>query len=260
MTSFDRAALGRLFQDYSKVTVKKKIVVQEFTYALVEVDDAFGGGEFIVRKDTDGRLVNLGGDTVIETLDGIDISQPLAEELLGRDVEPSLDLSGLAPEMPVEGKMLTHTELNQRVHERAVAGVGSDRMNSRRHSPPACRGGRLACAWAVNRIVSDALGRPVGGGLATAMMAVVLKRMDAALPEHQYEPGCIIISPTTGSVTGHVGIIGRGDLIYSNSSNEGMWRQNFDMARWKAYYRTRRGLDMLRFELAPGRFSQPAVG
>ncbi len=260
MTSLNLAALKRLFPDYSKITIRNEIAAQGMTFALVEVDEEAGGGEFFVRRDAEGNLVNLGGDTVIETLDDIDIPQDLAEQLLGREVALSLDISDLPPEVPVEGRLLSHSELNQRIHDQAVAGVGSNRMNSRIHSPPACNRGRLACAWAVNRIVSDALGRPVGGGLGTATMVVVLKRMDVSLPEHQFEPGCIIISPTTGGVTGHVGIIGRGDLIYSNSSSEGMWRQNFDMARWIAYYKTRRGLDVLRFELAPSRFPQPAVG
>ena len=50
-------------------------------------------------------------------------------------------------------------------------------------------------------------------------------------------PGAIIISPTGTAPTkmpGHVGIMGMGDQIMSNSSATGQFKQNYTMATWKA--------------------------
>jgi len=50
-------------------------------------------------------------------------------------------------------------------------------------------------------------------------------------------PGTIIISPTGTSSSkkvpnGHVGILGGGDTIMSNDSNDGYWKENYNLATW----------------------------
>jgi hypothetical protein len=45
-------------------------------------------------------------------------------------------------------------------------------------------------------------------------------------------PGAIIISPSQGDLAGHVGIVGYNGLVYSNSSSDGTWEQNYTLAGW----------------------------
>jgi hypothetical protein len=73
--------------------------------------------------------------------------------------------------------------------------------------------------------------------------------------------GDIIISPTTGDVTGHVGIIGGSlsaavtgsDRIYSNSTALRRFSHKFTLDSWRGYYGDL-GLSVLFFELNPAAF------
>ena len=68
------------------------------------------------------------------------------------------------------------------------------------------------------------------------------KRFKATL---DLKPWSIIISPTgTGSGTrdipnGHVGILGEGGKIYSNTSNTSKWEQNYTIQTWIDRYRVK---------------------
>ena len=115
---------------------------------------------------------------------------------------------------------------------------------------PATDGGNLACAWAVNYVVKDAIGRDVSGDVpdgltSTAVMYDTLvggRGADVAIANAP--PGSIVISPTrwvNGSRnTGHVGILGKGTgderPIYSNSSRHARWEKNHTVGKWIAYY------------------------
>lgn len=111
-------------------------------------------------------------------------------------------------------------------------------------------GGRLACAGAVNEVVRRATGQPVGGGLSTASMYQALRSGRGTLvPLNQAPPGAIIISPTQGSNTGHVGIIGENGLVYSNSSSRAAFSQNFTISSWVNYYQGQKGLPVYAFVL-----------
>jgi len=51
--------------------------------------------------------------------------------------------------------------------------------------------------------------------------------------------GNIVISPTgmgDGSMRGHVGIIGRNDVIMSNDSYSGKWMANYTVQAWRSRY------------------------
>lgn len=116
---------------------------------------------------------------------------------------------------------------------------------------PNTRNGRLACAWAINEVARRALGAPIGGGLSTSDMAKVLRSHHRSASEAEVTAGMIIISPTNGDSTGHVGIIGRvlnpldATTVYSNSSKRGVFSHAFKIGTWKKYYRDRLNLDVL---------------
>jgi len=66
-----------------------------------------------------------------------------------------------------------------------------------------------------------------------------------------YSPGCIIISPTgmgNGKITGHTGIMGEKDVIYSNNSLTGLWDDYYTLTSWIARYRTKGALPIFFYE------------
>lgn len=103
--------------------------------------------------------------------------------------------------------------------------------------------GNLACAFAVNRVVQFGTGDPIDSSISTATLFASLR--NKAEERAESVPGAIIISPTQGDVHGHVGIVGEGGLVYSNSSDSstmGVFRQNYTLASWKADLVDRRQL------------------
>ena len=51
--------------------------------------------------------------------------------------------------------------------------------------------------------------------------------------------GNIVISPTgmgDGSIRGHVGIMGKNDVIMSNDSRTGKWMANYTIETWRERY------------------------
>jgi hypothetical protein len=120
---------------------------------------------------------------------------------------------------------------------------------------PGTNQGRLACAWAVNRVVKEGVGKPVGGGLSTAAMYDALRSGRGKKIEIDGAPaGAVIISPTQGANTGHVGILangsGSGRKIHSNSSAHGRYEDGFTVGRWSDYY-SGKGLQVLVYQLNP---------
>jgi hypothetical protein len=145
-------------------------------------------------------------------------------------------------------------DINQRIVDMARKCVGLPTADV-----PGTNHGRLACAWAVNEVARRALGKPVGGGLSTADMYAVLKSHDSAVNMTNIRGGEIVISPTTGTHVGHVGIVGpkgrtiKDTKIYSNSSSLREFEQNYTIASWKAYF-SGKDLPVLFFDLDKRRF------
>lgn len=116
---------------------------------------------------------------------------------------------------------------------------------------PNTQQGNVACAASVNLIVREALGYEAGGGLATAMMYPALRKNTAQWKEVSPDsavPGSIIISPTAGGKTGHVGILAdtSGGII-SNSSKNRQIMKNYTISSWNARYVSKLGLKTYAF-------------
>lgn len=116
-------------------------------------------------------------------------------------------------------------------------------------------GGNLACVWAVRKIVKEVLGFWITQSDGTAVFDPALRKCfgNEGLESGDVSPGGIIISPTSGSNIGHVGLLGtgRGDdrLVYSNSSSAAMWKQNFSVKTWRERYANKKGLPVRFFPL-----------
>jgi len=112
-------------------------------------------------------------------------------------------------------------------------------------------GGNLACAWFVNKILKRTVGYKVDGDSTSNMekdfQAEIAKGKAMKVSLAEAKPGDIILSPTVWYPTrntGHVGIVGENQQIMSNSSSKAKWSQNFTYDSWKAYYQTRKGLEI----------------
>lgn len=102
----------------------------------------------------------------------------------------------------------------------------------------------VGCADTASYVIIAALGPVIKHTLSTADLFNQLNKSKSfKRVVGEITPGCIIISPTAigkqpGNLTnGHVGFIGEGDEVVSNSSASGLLVQNFTVASWVARYR-----------------------
>jgi hypothetical protein len=100
--------------------------------------------------------------------------------------------------------------------------------------------GKVGCAAAVNAVVKESTGKEIGGGLSTAAMDSALQSgAGTRISVENAKAGDVIISPTSGAVSGHVGICAEDGCktIYSNSSSsEGLFKQNFTIGSWNSTF------------------------
>jgi hypothetical protein len=117
----------------------------------------------------------------------------------------------------------------------------------------------LGCADSVSAILFRAFGHKCGINytISTSQMYYQLLSSDKWMMVGTPQRGDIIISPTgmgDGRImngrritNGHVGIVGDGELIYSNSSANGIFEQNYTVQTWKDRYTTNGGYPVFYF-------------
>jgi hypothetical protein len=213
-------------------------------WVLEETDD--DGGQVLIRQTGDRQPEILARDTTVFPITSDKVPEAVGK-VLSRGLSPgdaSEPAQGSGPSGPG-----ADTTASLAAEARKCSGtLVSRNIDNTNH-------GRLACAWAVNEVARRALGKPIGGGLRTADMAKVLKEKHELVPESRVSAGMVVISPTQGENIGHVGIIGdikspvSESLIYSNSSQHGVFEQNYTIKRWKASYKTRKRLPVLYYSI-----------
>lgn len=95
----------------------------------------------------------------------------------------------------------------------------------------------LGCAESVNAVYKAAFGREIGGDLSTLRMySALLNSLDFIKVDAPLY-GDMIISPTTYAKVpvGHVGIVGKWQIM-SNNSNNGKWEAHYTLDSWKLRY------------------------
>lgn len=188
-------------------------------------------GQVLIEQRSDGEVRVLKRDTLVVPLKGLGLPSEVVADL-------ESDIESPEPVGKTPGIAVPASERAERLFAAAVAAVN---MLVSRHVK-GTNNGQLACAWAVNTLASQALGKPIGGNLATAAMAKVLVAKHQELPENALVAGAIVISPTAGGVTGHVGIVGTPAVpvgktkIYSNGSSRGVFLQNYTVESWHARF------------------------
>lgn len=110
----------------------------------------------------------------------------------------------------------------------------------------------LACAASVNAIHRLAFGSDIGGGASTTLLYEALINSQGFFKVTTPEPGDIVISPTgygknQAMPNGHTGIVGKANVIMSNSSSNGKFSENFTMASWRQRYVDQGGYPMIFF-------------
>jgi len=204
------------------------------------------GGQVLVKQESGQTPVILATDTTIFPLKAGLVPASVAAQL-----SASFDETATEPSPAPAPPAASDAEVAMRIF--AEAKKCDETLVTR--DAPNTNHGRVACAYAVNKVVSLAIGRPVGGGLSTADMGEVLAKTQTQVPEQQITPGMIIISPTHGGNVGHVGIIGEvkiptnATVIYSNSSSRGVFSHSFTLGTWKSFYRDRKGLPVFFYAL-----------
>ena len=114
--------------------------------------------------------------------------------------------------------------------------------------------GKLACAYVVNNIINNGLGKPLTGqtdntdtfGRSTSDMKAELDASSrfylVGTSIGAVQPGDIVISPTVGVNVGHVGIYTTSGKIISNSSSKTEVDDHFTPTSWSNYYTNQKGL------------------
>ncbi|OPY93845.1 hypothetical protein A5906_16110 [Bradyrhizobium sacchari] len=146
-------------------------------------------------------------------------------------------------------------QVNPKLFEAASSLVGYSTANV-----PGTGRGMLASAWSVNEVARIALGKPISSsngdnGLSILATFEILKARHIEQPIAKVKPGMIIVSPTQGSATGHIGITGTpladepdNFIIFSNSSTSAAFAQNFTLRSWKALFEEKK-LEVHFFEI-----------
>lgn len=213
-------------------------------YSAREVDKALGnyvvindgkveGGEHLFQIEPDGSATYIQSDNVISDTD-------LREVILVEDDARKRIRVAIAHD----------AETHAQSHSGAVARV--DNFDTSGHRPG---NGRLACMFAVRKIVEASTGKIIHTSDGTAVFFSEMKTSTLPLDFAQEDipAGGIVLSPTEGTNIGHVGLLGAerfggSRLIYSNSSSRANWRQSHTIDQWVDYY-AGKGLQVLFFPL-----------
>ncbi len=230
----------------------RKVDAEGATYYVVRQAGEAEGGVVVVRQAPGSAPEVVVFDTVVAAPDAAALPRGVAGELeaLGVVAAPEADEEAFEAFDEAARPLATREQVRGRMFDRARGQV--HKLDSSK--APGTDGGNLACAWAVNRIASMALGREVGGGLSTTKMHGVLKGRHFRIEEGEAKGGAVIISPTDPAKRGHghVGVMGDGGKIYSNSSKRARWEQNYSLRSWKERFAGK--LEIAFFDLNPAHF------
>jgi hypothetical protein len=95
----------------------------------------------------------------------------------------------------------------------------------------------VGCAESVTNILRNHVNMPIITGT-SSLFSYFEKSGNFARVDIPKE-GYIVISPTgmgDGSIRGHVGIVGKNDVVMSNDSRSGKWMANYTLQSWRARY------------------------
>lgn len=143
----------------------------------------------------------------------------------------------------LQDKQLDKTRREQ-LFEQAQSFIGKDA------SPSDMVHDDLGCAESVTAILQTVIDFPIITGTWTLNDRLAKDSRFRAVTN--YQKGDIIISPTgtgNGNIRGHVGICAKGDGIMSNTSTDGIWRENYTQKGWRDRYKVHGGMPINYYRL-----------
>jgi hypothetical protein len=236
---------------------RKLVVMTSFDqaiYWIINLTDGTTGGQSLLKLVNGATKVLRSDTTVFPIQATADIPATVADEL--NQAAPP----GLATPVGGGPSLQPGTDISAQVLAEAKAFLGQ-----KTNIDPRTDNGNLACAWAVNKVVSIALGKPISSdgnllGVSTAQMGDVLTAHHVRVNSAAEAPGgAIIIAPSVGHTHGHVGIVsdapGTGNTrrVLSNSSGDATFEDKFTVASFTSHY-AGMGLQVLFFTLNPNQF------
>lgn len=143
----------------------------------------------------------------------------------------------VVPPVPVEPPKPPKTAART-LYEYALAQIGKDA------SPADVAPDEYGCAETVCNIIHECFGDfPLEGGviISTADLYKKLKKHPKFTQIAEFGPGDVLVSPTGygngGLANGHTGIVGENNVIMSNDSATGLFKENYTIESWVARYR-----------------------
>jgi len=161
-----------------------------------------------------------------------DLNQILA---ILRTIRGALELviSKLEADMPASNK-------KELLFEAALSCIGKD------VTPSDTIDDEVACAETVTTLINTLIPFPIVPGTWTLLEK--LKNSPAfTAGEWGSGPGTIVLCATgtgNGSMRGHVGILSRDEKIMSNTSADGIWRENYTKESWIRRYTEQGGMQV----------------
>ena len=236
-------------QDMTRTLVVMTLT-DKATYWVTNLTGPNEGGQTLLRHAGNQTDILLSDTVVLPVKASDQIPAAVADELNKAVPEQVASDAGSSGNLPQPGD-----DISAKVFQKATGFVNHDTSHV-----PDTDGGNLACAWAVNEVVRQALGKPISGtaarnGLSTIGISEALQahhtRLNSAADA---QPGTIIIAPTQGANHGHVGIVGStpggvdATQVFSNSSSHKEFEQNYTIESFTNRYRGKH-LQVLLFKL-----------
>jgi hypothetical protein len=263
VVTIDLAAIdAKLFPPDMSTTLVVMTTSNDEAYWVLTVLGQNESGQTLRHKVGNNPAESLLNKTVILPLSAAAAAAANVPPDVAAELNKAVQKEPDAPADPAGHQPGAGDDINAKVFAQAHGFVNQVTSNV-----PGTEHGKLACAWAVNEVVRLALGKPIntenGGtnGLSTAEMFDILRAHHTRVDPSQLTPGLIVISPTQGTRHGHVGIVGGNPggavgntQIFSNSSHDRRFEQNYTVDSWTSHFNNI-NLQVLFFALNPNQFT-----
>lgn len=169
-----------------------------------------------------------------------------ASAWLNKFIMTFLDPKPVAPAptpVPAPTPLPTQESLREKIYQEALLWIGKDA------SPQDVVNDEVGCVESVANIVRRVMPLPQMYG--TAALLAYLNKSKQWQATLDPKPGNLIVAATgtgNGSIPGHCGIHAGNNLIMSNTSADGIWRQNYTIETWVRRYRQNGGMRVHYFE------------
>ena len=174
-------------QDSTLSPAVTRLLDPDLTYRVVDQKRSNGANYWLIDQIAEHGeqvLIEERGANATVLAQGTGLF-PLPSGLVPADVAEQFD-TGFTSPPPETDHPISVASTDTAASIFAVAKEQSGRLVT--HNVPGTKNGHLACAWAVNEIAKLAIGKPIGGGLSSDLMAQALNKNHVRLQEADIVP------------------------------------------------------------------------